>query len=82
VAFLERESCEQWRQEFRLGDDLELALAEHVRELEVLYKRSNGANTWVTISLRCYRSAVNRTFAYCLQRAGNRAYRRVDSASS
>lgn len=74
VAFLERRACLEWMEAYSLGDDLELALAEHAKQIEVTYMRSAGSYVSITVSLTCYRPSLNQTSWFALQRAGNRSY--------
>jgi hypothetical protein len=78
VAFLEREACEAWRQEFSLGDDLEYALAQYGSTIEVQYERVTGGFVSVTVLIRGNEERLTRQFWFSLQRAGNRCYKRLE----
>ena len=74
VAFLERRSCMEWMNTYSLGPDLELALAEHGKNIQVCYERKQGSFVSVTVSIECHRTTLNQTSYFRLQRAGNRQY--------
>jgi hypothetical protein len=74
VAFLERRVCMEWMQHYRLGSDLELALAEHCKSLTVEYTRHQGTSTSVKIHLESISGHFEWSDWFLLQRAGNRQY--------
>lgn len=75
---LERECAEQWRQEFQLGEDLEYALAQYGQSITVTYERVTGGYVTVTVLIHGIEERLTRQFWFSLQRAGNRAYRRLE----
>jgi hypothetical protein len=81
VAFLERRACMEWMQGYSLGDDLELALAEHCKSIQVTYERRQGDRVSVTVYLYCHRPTLNQSSYFVLQRAGNRQYVDVETVS-
>jgi hypothetical protein len=82
VAFLERRACMEWMEQYSLGDDLELALAEHGKNIQVTYERHQGSNVSVTVWITCHRASLNQTSYFVLQRAGNRQYVDAEKVSS
>jgi hypothetical protein len=74
VAFLERRAVTEWMQQYSLGTDLELVLAEHGKSITVCYERRQGSSVSVTVSIECHRPALNQSSYFVLQRAGNRQY--------
>jgi hypothetical protein len=81
VAFLERRACMEWMEQYGLGDDLELALAEHGKRITVCYERRQGSSVSVTVSIECQRPTLNQQSYFVLQRAGNRQYVDAEQAS-
>jgi hypothetical protein len=82
VAFLERRACLEWMEQYSLGNDLELTLAEHGKLIQVCYERRQGSKVSVTVSIECHRPALNHSSYFVLQRAGNRQYVDAETASS
>jgi hypothetical protein len=74
IALLERRTCMDWLDHYRLGKDLELALAEHVFRVDVSYTRFQGSNVSVTVSLKSVSGSLDYDEFFSLQRAGNRSY--------